>query len=227
MTPSATKLLVGVRVLLIEDDRSIAEQLVRGLTRAGCEVICVRSGDAALRSAPTDLVLLDLGLPDIDGIELCRRLRRRDDRPIVVITARNDERDRVLALDTGADDYLSKPFGFEELLARMRAVLRRTNRGANDILRCGLLTCNVEARRVELDGRVVALTGKEFDILACLAAEPGRVVSREEIFDRVWDQFWYGPTKVLDVHLVSLRRKLGDGGLIETVHGRGFRLRAS
>ena len=216
-----------MRVLLAEDDRSIAQQLFRGLTRAGCKVMCVRSGDAALHSAQTDLVLLDLGLPDIDGIEVCRRLRRRDDRPIIVITARDAERDRVLALDTGADDFLSKPFGFDELLARMRAVLRRVDRSDPDILRHGPLTCDVGARRVEFDGRVLALTGKEFDILACLAAEPGRVVSREEIFDCVWDRHWYGPTKVLDVHLVSLRRKLGDGGLIETVHGHGFRLRAT
>lgn len=213
-------------MLLVEDDRSIAEQLVRGLKRAGCEVACVRSGEEALLSTPVDLVLLDLGLPDIDGIELCRRLRGRDNRPIVVITARDTEPDRVLALDSGADDYLCKPFGFDELLARMRAVLRRASRNDPDIIRYGPLTCDLGGRRVELHGRVVTLTGKEFDILACLAVEPGRVVSREEIFEQVWDRFWYGPTKVLDVHLVSLRRKLGDGGLIESVHGRGFRLRA-
>ena len=133
--------------------------------------------------------------------------------------------DRVEALNSGADDYIAKPFGFAELLARMRAVLRRTrSETERGVVSYGPLTVDVAARRVEMHGTSVALTGKEFDILACLASEPGRVVTREEIFDRAWDVNWYGPMKVLDVHVASLRRKLGDASLIETVYGRGFRL---
>lgn len=217
--------LHGIRVLVIEDDRSIAEQLVRGLERAGCDVAAVRTGAAALGAAEADIVLLDLGLPDIDGMVLCAQLRARTGVPIIVVTARNDEPGRVTALDTGADDYVAKPFGLAELLARMRAVLRRSDRGEGGVTRHGRLTVDLAGRRVDVAGEQVSLTAKEFDILACLAADPGRVVTREEIFDRAWDKHWYGPTKVLDVHMAALRRKLGDASLIETVYGRGFRLR--
>ena len=223
---AADDALTGLRVLVVEDDRSIGEQLVRGLSRAGCRVELVGSAREALPHADAEMILLDLGLPDGDGIELCDRLRRVTTAPILVVTARDTEHERVTALDSGADDYIAKPFGFAELLARMRAVQRRA-RGGDDrgLIRHLGLSIDVAARRVELDGVPVALTGKEFDILVCLATEPGRVVSREEIFDRVWDVNWYGPTKVLDVHIAALRRKLGDGSLIETVYGRGFRLR--
>jgi DNA-binding response OmpR family regulator len=218
--------LAGVRVLVVEDDRSIGEQLTRGLARAGCQVVAVDTGAAALEALDTDLVLLDLGLPDVDGVQLCARMRARTGVPIIVVTARDGEAARVAALDTGADDYVAKPFGFAELLARMRAVLRRADRSETPVVRHGPLTVDVAGRRVEVDGRQVALTAKEFDILACLVTEPDRVVSREEIFDRAWDEHWYGPTRVLDVHMTSLRRKLGDPSLIETVYGRGFRLKA-
>jgi DNA-binding response OmpR family regulator len=216
--------LAGVRVLVVEDDRSIAEQLVRGLARAGCTVSAVRTGAEALASVDADLILLDLGLPDIDGMALCAQVRARADVPIIVVTARDAERDRVRALDCGADDYVAKPFGFDELLARMRAVLRRSERGDNSVVRHGPLTLDLGGRRVEVAGEPVALTAKEFDILACLVADPSRVISREEIFDRAWDEHWYGPTRVLDVHMAALRRKLGDPSLIETVYSRGFRL---
>jgi DNA-binding response OmpR family regulator len=216
--------LAGVRVLVVEDDASLAEQLRRGLTRAGCAIQVVGSATAAMSADPSDIVLLDLGLPDVDGIELCERLRRRTDAPIIVVTARHAEADRVRALDSGADDYVTKPFGFAELMARMRAVLRRVDRDERTVLRHGSLVMDLAARRVELDDAPIALTPKEFDILACLAAEPHRVISREEIFDRAWDENWYGPMKVLDVHIAALRRKLGDPALIETVYGRGFRL---
>lgn len=218
--------LAGVRVLLVEDDQSIVDPLVRGLSRAGCEVVAVRTAAQALTLAEADLVLLDLGLPDIDGVQLCAQLRARTDVPIIVVTARDSEPDRVTALDTGADDYVAKPFGFAELLARMRAVLRRTDRSQPPIVRHGPLTVDLAGRRVEMAEEPVSLTGKEFDILACLISDPTRVVSREEISDRVWDEHWYGPTKVLDVHIAALRRKLGDASLIETVYGRGFRMRA-
>jgi DNA-binding response OmpR family regulator len=218
--------LAGVHVLIIEDDRSIGEQLARGLGRAGCRVDLVGSAAAALPHVDAQLILLDLGLPDGDGIDVCKRLREMTSAPIIVVTARDTEQERVTALDAGADDYLAKPFGFAELLARMRAVWRRVDTGdPPGLVRHGPLTIDLAARRVDVDGAEVGLTAKEFDILVCLAAEPGRLVTREEIFDRAWDAHWYGPMKVLDVHIAALRRKLGDASLIETVYGRGFRLR--
>jgi DNA-binding response OmpR family regulator len=212
------------RVLVVEDDPGIATQLVRGLTRAGYKVASVRTGAAALQSPLPDVVLLDLGLPDIDGVEVCRRLRDLSDVAIIVVTARGEERDRVLALDQGADDCLVKPFGLAEVLARVRAVLRRTRPSSGELLRYGALTVDLRTHKVTVQGQEIALTPKEFDILECLATDPGRVVTRAEIFERAWDAHWYGPTKVLDVHLAALRKKLGEQVVIETVYGRGFRL---
>jgi DNA-binding response OmpR family regulator len=214
----------GLRVLIVEDDAGIAAQLVSGLTREGYLVSHVASGAAALAHELPDLVLLDLGLPDVDGVDVCGELRDRSDVPIIVITARGEEAQRIGALDLGADDYLVKPFGFGELTARIRAVLRRTAPTASEVYRHGTLAVDGRSRRVLLDGEEILLTGREFDILHSLVMEPGRVVSREEIFSRVWDEHWYGPTKVLDVHIAALRRKLGRPALIETVYGRGFRL---
>jgi DNA-binding response OmpR family regulator len=168
-------------------------------------------------------VLLDLELPDCDGVQVCRKLREGSDAAIIVITAHGEEPDRVMALDAGADDYLVKPFGLAELQARIRAVLRRVKPGG-EIVRHGALVIDLRTHRVTVDGQEIPLTPKEFDILECLAADPGRVVGRQEILETVWDAHWYGPTKVLDVHIAALRRKLGDPGLIETVYGRGFRL---
>ena len=212
-----------VSVLVVEDDHGIATQLVRGLTRGGYTADHVTTGHDALAWGDPDVVLLDLGLPDIDGVEVCRQLRQRSDVAIIVVTARGEEPERVLALDAGADDYLVKPFGLAELLARIRAVLRRVRPGG-EVLRHGPLAVDVRTRKVTVTGREIALTPKEFDILECLAADPGRVVSRQEILESAWDAHWYGPTKVLDVHVAALRRKLGVPGLIETVYGRGFRL---
>jgi DNA-binding response OmpR family regulator len=214
-----------VRVLVVEDDRGIAGSLVRGLTRAGYAAVSVESGHDALAFAPPpDVVLLDLGLPDMDGVEVCRLLRRRSEAALLVVTARGEEGDRVSALDEGADDYLVKPFGLAELLARIRAVLRRTRPSEPLLLRHGTLTVDPRTRRVTVDGVEIGLTPKEFDILECLAVDPGRVVTRQEILERAWAAHWYGPTKVLDVHMAALRRKLGIPGLVETVYGRGFRL---
>ena len=210
-------------MLVVEDDPGIATQLVRGLSRGGYAVDHVTTGRDALDRADPDVVLLDLGLPDGDGVDVCRQLRERSEVAIIVVTARGEEPERVLALDAGADDYLVKPFGLAELLARIRAVLRRVHPGGG-MLRHGPLVMDVRARKVTMDGREVALTPKEFDILECLAAAPGQVVSRQEILDSAWDAHWYGPTKVLDVHVAALRRKLGAPGLIEAVYGRGFRL---
>jgi DNA-binding response OmpR family regulator len=209
-------------VLVVEDDDSIATQLVRGLTRGGYLVDhVVTGGDALARTA--DVVLLDLELPDIDGVQVCRKLRERSDAAIIVITAHGEEPDRVMALDAGADDYLVKPFGLAELQARIRAVLRRVRPGG-ELVRHGRLIMDLRTHRVTVDGQEIQLTPKEFDILECLAADPGRVVTRQEILENAWDAHWYGPTKVLDVHVAALRRKLGVPGLIETVYGRGFRL---
>ncbi len=212
------------RVIVVEDDDGIATQMVRGLDRAGYEAEHVATGAQALEQTSADVVLLDLGLPDIDGIEVCRQLRARSDAAIIVVTARGEEGDRVLALDEGADDYLVKPFGLAELLARIRAVLRRTMAADSEMLRHGDLTVDLRTCRVTVAGREIALTPKEFGILECLATDPGRVVTRQEILEQAWDAHWYGPGKVLDVHMAALRRKLGEPGLIETVYGRGFRL---
>jgi DNA-binding response OmpR family regulator len=219
-----------VRILLVEDDDAIADPLVKGLAHEGFDVERVATGGAALdRAAPAaDLVLLDLGLPDVDGYEVCRALRKRSDVPIIVITARGDEVDRVVGLELGADDYVVKPFGFRELTARIRAVARRAGGRASEpaVVRAGPLEVDVRGHRVTVDGRAVELTAKEFDLLALLASDPGAVRTRTEILEEVWDPHWYGPTKTLDVHMASLRKKLGVPGLIETVRGVGFRLRS-
>lgn len=220
-----------MRLLLVEDDDAIAGPLVKGLGREGFEVTRVATGSDALAAEASDLVLLDLGLPDIDGYEVCRRLRAESDVPIIVITARGDEVDRVVGLELGADDYVVKPFGFRELVARIRAVSRRAaSRQADDeveadpVLRAGRVEVDTRTRRATVDGGEINLTRKEFDLLALLASDPGATRTRDEILEEVWDAHWYGPTKTLDVHVASLRKKLGDPALIETVRGVGFRL---
>jgi DNA-binding response OmpR family regulator len=210
-------------VLVVEDDHGIATQLVRGLTRGGYRVDRVVTGGEALAWGDPDVMLLDLELPDADGVQICRQIRARSNTAIIVVTAHGEEADRVLALDAGADDYLVKPFGLAELQARIRAVLRRVRPGG-EVIRHGPLTVDLRTHKVTVAGTEVALTPKEFDILECLAGDPGRVFSRQEILESAWDSHWYGPTKVLDVHVAALRRKLGNPGLIETVYGRGFRL---
>jgi DNA-binding response OmpR family regulator len=214
--------VASVRILVVEDDEGIGSALVRGLEREGYETSRAATAREALEAPAVDVVILDLGLPDGDGLEVCRSLRARADVGIIVVTARGEEPDRVTALDLGADDYVVKPFGFAELLARIRAVLRRTHR--TEELEHGTLRIDVRTRRVTFDGVEVVVTPKEFDILRCLASDPGRVFSRPEMFAQVWGGHWYGPTKVLDAHVASLRRKLGRPELIETVYGRGFRL---
>jgi two-component system response regulator RegX3 len=172
------------------------------------------------------VVLLDLGLPDMDGFEVCRRLRSRSDVPILVISARGEEVDRVVGLELGADDYLVKPFGFRELVARIRAVTRRTG-ALVDVARpqrIGGLEIDRRTRRVRVSGTEIALTPKEFDLLACLAEEPGTVITRRRLLEEVWDPHWYGPTRTIDVHVASVRKKLGDPRWVETVRGVGFRM---
>jgi DNA-binding response OmpR family regulator len=178
-------------------------------------------------------VLLDLNLPDLDGHEVCRRLRERSEVPVIMLTARDAELDRVLGLEGGADDYVVKPFSNRELLARIRAVERRVRgSGPDSAVRelpaqvdpSGRLRIDRRTRRVLLDDEEVTLTAKEFDVLAFLAEDPGAVRERHEIMERVWDTHWYGPTKTLDAHVAAVRRKLGDPRWIEAVRGVGFRL---
>jgi len=214
-----------VRLLLVEDDPTISEPLVDGLRREGFEVELATTGAAALSADPVDLVLLDLGLPDLEGRVVCQELRAASSVPIIVVTARGDEIDRVVLLELGADDYVVKPFGFRELVARIRAVLRRVSPNGEptrDRLDVGRLTIDLRSRAVSFDGHPVALTPKEFDLLVRLASDAGAVTTREQLMREVWDENWWGSTKTLDVHVASLRRKLSPD-VIETVRSVGYR----
>ncbi|MFE0255181.1 winged helix-turn-helix domain-containing protein [Streptomyces sp. NPDC059010] len=291
---------MGIQVLLIEDDETIAEPLIEGLAHFGLTVDHVTTGTEGLRRPYGDVVLLDLGLPDMDGIDVCRGIRRLSDVPVIILSARGEEADRVLGLELGADDYLAKPFSVRELVARVRAVTRRTQRmeaaGAEPVraatpagsgrtealverLRAaagvsagaeadpepvaavppaplsfeaapppppsyeaappnpsyddtapqppyapGPLVVDRRTRQVWVGEVPVTLTPKEFELLALLTEDPGAVYSRQQILDRVWDPHYEGPTKTLDVHVASLRRKLGDPAWIQTLRGVGFRL---
>ena len=214
-----------MNVLIVEDEDAIAEPLAEGLRREGFEVDRVATGEDALRARIPDVVLLDLRLPGIDGYDVCRDLRRRSDVPIIMVTAKGEEADRVIGLELGADDYIVKPFGLRELVARIRAVLRRTrDEESSGAIEAGALEIDVRARRATLRGHELALTMKEFDLLALLAREAGAVVSRQQILEEIWDTNWYGSAKTIDVHVAALRKKLGDPAWIETVRGIGFRL---
>ncbi|WP_030675723.1 response regulator transcription factor [Streptomyces cellulosae] len=283
---------MGLRVLLIEDDETIAEPLAEGLGHFGLTVDHVATGTDGLRGPYGDVVLLDLGLPDMDGIDVCRGIRRVSDVPILILSARGEETDRVLGLELGADDYLAKPFSVRELVARVRAVTRRTQRtqampeqppterspldpmpldpmpldpmptrtsssmydtapppppastaptsptptspdpsyatsptaAEPPSYEPGPLVVDRRTRQVWVGEIPVSLTPKEFDLLALLTEDPGAVCSRQQILDRVWDPHYEGPTKTLDVHVASLRRKLGHPGWIQTLRGVGFRL---
>ncbi len=217
---------VLVQVLVVEDDDAIGEPLVEGLIRGGFLVERVGTGTEACAAPTPDLVILDLGLPDMDGYAVCQQLRARSAVPILVVTARGGEVDKVVGLELGADDYIVKPFGFRELLARIRAVMRRVSDtpSAEAVQVLGDLTVDRRARKVFAAGAEVLLSPKEFDLLALLAEDPGAVVTRQTILEEVWDPHWYGPTKTLDVHVASLRRKLGNPEWVETVRRVGLRL---
>jgi DNA-binding response OmpR family regulator len=227
--PSAPRQVAteALAVLVVEDDDSIGVPLVEGLEREGFAPVRVKTGAEAISAAHrVGFVLLDLGLPDLDGGEVCRRIRIQSGVPIIVVTAREEELDRVRLLEIGADDYVAKPFGFRELVARIRAVQRRMGRGTlpESATQCaGPLEIDRGARRVHLRGEEVELTPKEFDLLAFLAEAPGIVRTREEIIDRVWDEHWWGPTKTLDVHISALRRKLAGVDVIATLRNVGYR----
>jgi DNA-binding response OmpR family regulator len=226
----------GARILLVEDEASIAEPFARLLAQEGFEPILARTAAEALsaaRQTEPDLVLLDLVLPDGDGRDVCRVLRGESQVPVIMVTARGTETDRIVGLELGADDYVVKPFSGHEVIARIRAVLRRTSRSPGDLpapaVAIGPLYVDRAARRARVDGRDLELSRKEFDLLAELASHAGRVVTREDLMDRVWDENWFGSTKTLDVHVGWLRRKLaeaGADGYIQTVRGVGFRLAA-
>ena len=226
---------MAMRILFVEDEPSISDPFSKALAREGFEPIVARTGREALALAermPPDLVLLDLNLPDTDGRDVARELRRRGDTPIVMLTARGTEMDRIVGLEIGADDYVVKPFSGAEVIARIRAVLRRSKRADGgeapaEPVTVGGLTLDFGARRATLDGDELELSRKEFDLLSELVRNAGRVVSREELMDRVWDENWFGSTKTLDTHVGWLRRKLGDDTTapryLHTVRGVGFR----
>jgi two-component system response regulator RegX3 len=223
------------RILFVEDEDAISGPFSRALEREGFEAVVARTASAALELAQRvkpDLVLLDLTLPDGDGRDVCRALRSESDVPILMLTARGTETDRIVGLEMGADDYVVKPFSSAEVISRIRAVLRRPReiRDAQPAIELGDLKLDVGARTATVSGRELALTRKEFDLLAELARHAGQVVTREDLISRVWDVNWFGSTKTLDVHVGSLRRKLGDDPaephFIETVRGVGFRFAA-
>ncbi|MDX3655941.1 response regulator transcription factor [Streptomyces sp. ID05-26A] len=218
-----------MRVLVVEDDDRVARGLLTALRHAGYEVHRVATAADALRAAPADVVLLDLGLPDGDGLDVLRELRHRPGTAVITVTARGEERERVLGLRAGADDYVVKPFGTSELLARIEAVLRRTRTHraepeAEGPLQIGPLRIIASTRAATLDGEPLSLTRKEFDLLALLAARKGEVVSRDFIVDQVWQAHWEAPSRTLDTHIAALRNKLGGHVKIETVRGVGYRL---
>ncbi len=216
-----------MRVLLVEDDLRVASALATALRRRSYHVITATTAAEAVAAGPVDLVLLDLNLPDGDGLHLCRQIRRRnEDVAVIAVTARSEERDRVAGLRAGADDYVVKPFSMAELQARIEAVMRRAARSARaeSTLQIGELRVDLNARRVWLADREVSLTRKEFDLLMALARQPGTVVPRERLLMDIWQTTWRSG-HTLDVHVAALRGKLDDAGLVETVRGVGYRLR--
>jgi DNA-binding response OmpR family regulator len=218
---------LSVNVLVVEDDEPIALALINGLRREGFGAQHAASAAAALNALPTDFILLDLSLPDLDGVALFHALREVTSAPIIMVTARGSEEDRIAGLDLGADDYVVKPFGVRELIARINAVLRRSVPKEADLPSVQVID-DVEidrrVRTVTSFGAVVPLTPKEYGILEFLARDPGAVVTRQELLDGVWGPHWYGTTKMIDVHVASLRRKLGAPNFIETLRGVGFRI---
>jgi DNA-binding response OmpR family regulator len=220
----------GPLVLLVEDEHSLGN-LVRGyLQSQGYRVVWVTSGEQALvelERHDVRMVVLDIGLPGMDGFDVCRRVRARSPVPVVMLTARDEEPDRVAGLEVGADDYVTKPFSPRELAARIKAVLRRTNGGPRlEVLELDGVRVEREGRDVTVDGAPVELTAKEFDLLAFLIENQGVVFTRDQLLDRVWGMAYFGGTRTVDVHVAQLRRKLGRPDLIRTVRGAGYKAAA-
>lgn len=215
-----------MRVLLVEDDDRVVAALTPALRRAHLTVIRAGTAAEAVEAAPgADLVLLDMGLPDQDGLTVCRRIRERDGVPIIAVTARRDEASVVSALRAGVDDYVTKPYRLAELMARIDAVMRRSGHGVPESIdHVADVRLDLGARRVWAGETEVALTRKEFDLLSTLVDADGDAVSRESLMESIWDTSWVGASRTLDVHVSALRTKLGRPQLIETVRGIGYRI---
>ena len=215
-------------ILVVEDEPNIADLVDLYLSRDGYRVLKQATGEAglaAVRDHRPRLVILDVGLPDIDGLEVCRRIRATSALPVIFLTARADEIDRVLGLELGADDYLTKPFAPAELVARVKAVLRRTDGPQTaEILQAGSAVVDVGRREIRVDDVPVDFTTKEFDLLRFLADRAGLAMSRQQILDQVWGHDWFGDERTVDVHIAQVRKKLGDSCTISTVRGVGYRL---
>jgi DNA-binding response OmpR family regulator len=222
----------GSVLMLVEDDDAIGRLVKQYLEQqAGWRVLWLRNGEEAvaeLRRHPVRLMVLDVGLPDIDGFEVCRRVRAQSNVPIVMLTARDEEPDRVVGFELGADDYVPKPFSPRELEARIRAILRRAEpRSSEDVvLSAGEIVLRRDSHDVTVDGEAVQLTAKEFDLLTCFLEHQGIVLSRERLLDIVWGMSYPGGTRTVDMHVAQLRRKLGDAEAIHTVRGAGYKLLA-
>jgi DNA-binding response OmpR family regulator len=219
-------------ILLVDDEDAVQKLLTYPLEHEGFRVLQARDGEEALsrfESEPVDLVVLDLMLPKLDGLEVCRRLRATSAVPIIMLTARDDELDKVVGLELGADDYITKPFSIREFRSRVRALLRRASLGGldgvRDQIRVEGLTLDLAKRTTDLDGRRIDLTYVEFELLRTLASKPGRVFSRQALLQALWGDYAYREPRTIDVHVRHLREKLGDMELIQTVRGVGYRLR--
>jgi DNA-binding response OmpR family regulator len=216
------------RALVIEDDEAIGSLVAAYLRHEGLEVSWVRTGEdglAELSRREPRIVVLDVGLPDVDGFEVCRRVRRSSRVPILMLTARDEEVDRIVGLELGADDYVTKPFSPREVVARVRAILRRTEPEplATPVLELGDVKVDRARRSVQVAGSEIQLRTLEFDLLVALAEHVGQVLGRPELLERVWGMSFPGGTRTVDVHVASLRRKLGRPELIATVRGAGYR----
>jgi len=218
-------------ILVVDDEPNIAELVDLYLAREGYRVLQAGTGAAGLEAVTTHrprLVVLDVGLPDMDGLEVCKRLRQTSQIPVIFLTARDGEVDRVLGLELGGDDYLTKPFSPAELVARVKAVLRRVDGGpAPEVIQAGHATIDCGRREVRIDDHAVEFPTKEFELLRYLAERPGLALSRQQILDGVWGYDWFGDARTVDVHIAQVRKKLGDAATITTVRGVGYRLEAT